>query len=230
MPVLPGLPEVEVHLRRSARARQFSLRVSRLDGKVTLTLPPRARERDAMAFLGAQEAWLRGILGTMPAAMLTAVTLGTDLPILGSLLRITPAEGRGVRVAEGQLLVPGAPAQAGVKAGAYLKALARDRLAEASTRYAKLVGRDYSRLVLRDTRSRWGSCSHDGVLMYSWRLAMAPLQVLDYVAAHEVAHLVEMNHSADFWAVVTRLRPDWKQARDWLRHEGQSLHRYRFGD
>ena len=230
MPVLPGLPKVEIMLRRSAQAKRFSLRVSRLDGKVTLTLPKRAREQEALAFLAAQEGWLRGVLSAMPEASVQPVVLGGQIPVLGEMLHITTALGRGVRAGEGLLLVPGGEAHAATKVAAYLKALARDRLSEASTRYAAQVGRKYSRLVLRDTRSRWGSCSHDGTLMYSWRLAMAPLQVLDYVAAHEVAHLVEMNHSPDFWAVVSGLRPDWKQARDWLRHEGQSLQRYRFGD
>ncbi|GAB1364540.1 hypothetical protein MASR1M32_37760 [Rhodobacter sp.] len=106
--------------------------------------------------------------------------------------------------------------------------LARDRLALASTRYAAQVGRRYGKLVLRDTRSRWGSCSHDGTLMYSWRLIMAPPSVLEYVAAHEVAHLVEMNHSPDYWAVVEGIFPGWKRQRAWLHDQGGGLHRYRF--
>ncbi len=92
-----------------------------------------------------------------------------------------------------------------------------------------LVGRPFHRLTLRDTRSRWGSCTVDGGLMYSWRLAMAPPEVLDYVAAHEVAHLVEMNHAPAFWAVVRRLVPDYAPRRAWLKQHGQRLHAYRFG-
>ena len=228
MPLLPGPPPVEIQMRRSARAKRFSLRVSRLDGKVTLTLPPRAKERDAMAFLHDQEGWLRNVLASMPMARRANVTHGSEVPVLGRMMRITPSAGRGIRAEGDLLLVPGQPDQAGAKVAAWLKALARDRLAASSTHYADLVGRSYSKLVLRDTRSRWGSCSHDGTLMYSWRLAMAPRPVLDYVAAHEVAHLVEMNHSADFWAVVSRIRPGWKTERDWLKTEGQQLHRYSF--
>jgi predicted metal-dependent hydrolase len=104
----------------------------------------------------------------------------------------------------------------GPRVAAWLKVLARDRLAQASTRYAGLVGRRYSSLAIRDTRSRWGSCSPDGRLMYSWRLIMAPPPVLDYVAAHEVAHLVELNHSPAYWTVVTAICPDWKDHRAWL--------------
>src|SRR5690606_32603283 len=110
----------------------------------------------------------------------------------------------------------------------WLKALARDRLAAAADRHAATLGRGYRSLVLRDTRSRWGSCAADGRLMFSWRLAMAPPEVLDYVAAHEVAHLAEMNHSPAFWAVVERLMPDHRAPRAWLRAEGAALHRWNF--
>jgi predicted metal-dependent hydrolase len=230
MAVLPGSPPVEVHLKRSARARRFSLRVSRLDGKVTLSMPARAREGEALAFLQGHEGWLRQTLSAMPDAALRAVGPGSAIPVEGRELVLTPAAGRGVRVEDDRLLVPGDPARMGPRVAAWLKVLARDRLAASSTRYAGLVGRSYATLAIRDTRSRWGSCSPDGRLMYSWRLIMAPAPVLDYVAAHEVAHLVELNHSAAYWAVVTRICPDWKTHRAWLRTHGSTLHRVRFQD
>lgn len=232
MPVLPGstpdLPPVEITLRRSARARRFSLRVSRLDGRVTLSLPLRARESEAMAFARAQEGWIRETLAQMPRQ--AGVSLGGQVPVEGRMLLLSPGTGRGVRIEGDRMLIPGDPAQAGARAGAFLKALARERLVAASDRYAALIGRKVTRVTLRDTRSRWGSCAHDGALMYSWRLVMAPPSVLDYVAAHEVAHMLEMNHSADFWAVVERLYPRWQVQRKWLHDEGQALHAYRFGD
>jgi predicted metal-dependent hydrolase len=138
--------------------------------------------------------------------------------------------GRAVRLQGAVLEVPGAvDAMAGRLRG-WLRAQARDRLAEASDRYAQKLGRRYDRITLRDTRSRWGSCTHDGGLMYSWRLIMAPPEVLDYVAAHEVAHLAEMNHSPAFWAVVERLYGDWRAPRRWLHQDGKRLHLYRFED
>lgn len=230
MAVLPGSPPVEVHLKRSARARRFSLRVSRLDGKVTLSMPLRAREGEALAFLRGHEDWLRQTLSTMPGTALQLVGPGSLIPVEGRELVLTSATGRGLRVEDDRLLVPGNPATAGPRVSAWLKVLARDRLASASTRYADLVGRRYASLAIRDTRSRWGSCSPDGRLMYSWRLIMAPSAVLDYVAAHEVAHLVELNHSPAYWAVVTGICPDWKDHRDWLKTHGGSLHRLRFQD
>jgi predicted metal-dependent hydrolase len=230
MPVLPGPPPVEVHLKRSARTRRFSLRVSRLDGKVTLSMPARAREGEAMAFLRGHEGWLRDTLQGMPESALRPVGIGSVIAVEGRDLVLAPGTGRGIRVEGDSLLVPGNPATVGPRVAAWLKVLARDRLAHASTHYAGLVGRRYTTLALRDTRSRWGSCSPDGRLMYSWRLIMAPPAVLDYVAAHEVAHLVELNHSPAYWAVVSRICPDWQTKRGWLHTQGQSLHRLRFQD
>jgi len=228
MPHLPGLPNVEIVLRRSARSSRFSLRVSRLDGKVTLSLPAGARLADAMAFARDQEAWIRAALERMPQA--AAVGVGSVLPVEGRPLTLTRGSGRVPRIEGDSLLIPGDPERAGVRAAAFLKLLARDRLTEASDRHAARLGRRYARITLRDTRSRWGSCTTDGGLMFSWRLAMAPPPVLDYVAAHEVAHLAEMNHSPAFWAVVARLFPQHAAPRRWLRAEGQSLHALRFGD
>lgn len=230
MPVLPGSPPVDVHLKRSARARRFSLRVSRLDGKVTLSMPLRAREGEALAFLHGHEAWLRQTLATMPESDRQPVGIGTRLPVEGRELLLAPGTGRSIRVEGDQLLIPGDPLAAGARVSAWLKVLARDRLARSSTHYAGLVGRSYSSLALRDTRSRWGSCSPEGRLMYSWRLIMAPPAVLDYVAAHEVAHLVELNHSPAYWAVVSRICPDWQVHRSWLHDQGGALHRLRFQD
>ncbi len=230
MAILPGSPPVEVHLKRSARARRFSLRVSRLDGKVTLSMPLRAREGEALAFLKGHEGWLRETLEGMPESAVRPVGLGSEISVEGRVLVLAPGTGRSIRAEGDRLLVPGDPASAGPRVAAWLKVLARDRLAAASTRYADLVGRKYSALALRDTRSRWGSCSPDGRLMYSWRLIMAPPSVLDYVAAHEVAHLVEMNHSPAYWAVVGRIYPGWKAQRAWLHGQGQALHRLRFQD
>jgi predicted metal-dependent hydrolase len=202
MPLLPGPPPLDITLRRSARARRFSLRVSRLDGRVTLSLPPGAREAEAMAFARQQESWIRRALADLPSP--APVGLGAQIAVEGRLLRLESGPGRLVRIEGDSLLIPGNPAQAGVRAGAFLKHLARDRLTEASDRYAQMIGRPYSRLV------------------------MAPPAVLDYVAAHEVAHLAQMNHSPAFWAVVARLVPGYAAHRRWLKLHGQALHGPRF--
>ncbi len=227
MPVLPGPPPVDITLRRSARSKRFSLRVSSLDGRVTLSLPLRAREAEAMAFAKAQEGWLRAALARM--ALPAVVGIGTVLPVEGQMLTLVSGPGRGVRVAGTVMVVPGDPAQAGAHVAGFLKAQARARLMAASHHYAGLLGVEFNRITLRDTRSRWGSCSASGGLMYSWRLILAPPSVLSYVAAHEVAHLVQMNHSAAFWSTVAKVHPDWQKQRAWLHAQGQALHALQFG-
>jgi predicted metal-dependent hydrolase len=223
---LAGDPPVEIVLRRSARARRYSLRVSALDGRVTLTLPLRGSAAEGLAFARDRETWIRAALARQPDA--ATVGFGTVLTVEGRALTLTPAPVRGPRIEGPALLLPPDPARAAARTAAFLRELARDRLAAASDRHAAALGRRITRISLRDTRSRWGSCTHDGALMYSWRLILAPPEVLDYVAAHEVAHLAEMNHSAAFWAVVARLCPGWKERRNWLRRDGASLHRWRF--
>ena len=146
------------------------------------------------------------------------------------MLTLVSGTGRTARIEGDSLVLPGDPGRAGVRAVAYLKVLARDRLVAACDHHAGRLGHGFTKVSLRDTRSRWGSCTSDGGLMFSWRLIMAPPAVLDYVAAHEVAHLVEMNHSPAFWAVVARLRPDWQVQRNWLRMHGGDLQSHRFGD
>ena len=179
-----------------------------------------------MEFLRGHEDWLRGILAKRPQHSL--VQMGDQIPVEGRLLTLTQGTGRSVKVDGDALLVPGDPGLAGRRAQAYLQTLARDRLAAASDHYAAMILRKVTRITLRDTRSRWGSCAHDGALMYSWRLVMAPPAVLTYVAAHEVAHMLQMNHSPAYWAVVERLYPGWQQQRRWLQTEGNRLHAFHF--
>lgn len=226
--LLPGTPPVELTLRRSARARRISLRVSGLDGKVTLTLPRGVPEREALAFAEDRADWLRAQLGRQAEQI--RVAPGAMLPVEGRNLRITPGAGRRVLVQGDSLMVPQRGAALAGRVRSWLKTLARERLAEASDRYASDLGLAYTRLTLRDTRSRWGSCTSNGGLMFSWRLVMAPPEVLGYVAAHEVAHLAEMNHSPAFWSVVGGLLPGYEAPRGWLRENGTGLHRYRFDD
>ncbi len=224
--LLPGNPPVRVALKRSDRARRLTLRVSHRDGRVTLTLPRRTPEREALAFLRDRESWLRDHLGRVTPPR--GVALGGSLPFLGRDLLLQPAAVRRPALRDGALLLPDDPDRAGPRAMAFLKTEARSRLAAAVDRHAASLGRPVGRLSLRDTRSRWGSCSSRGDIMLSWRLVMAPPEIADYVAAHEVAHLAEMNHSPAFWAVCARLYPAHRAARDWLRLHGDALMRIDF--
>ncbi|GGH36666.1 hypothetical protein SAMN05444007_10910 [Cribrihabitans marinus] len=221
---LPGSPPVPLTLRRSGRARRISLRVSRLDGRVTLTLPIGVPEREALDFAQAKAEWIRDHLSNRAEDWQLAP--GADLPVEGRSRRVEAARGRAVTLSEDRIEVP--QAQGGVRLQRFLRELARDRLAAAADVYAARLGRDYARITIRDTRSRWGSCSSEGALMFSWRLILARPEVLNYVAAHEVAHLAEMNHSPAFWAQVARIHGPYDAPRHWLRTHGPDLHRYRF--
>ena len=224
---LPGTPPISLVLRRSARARRISLRISQLDGRVTLTLPKRVPEREALAFAREKENWIRKHLAARGADV--TVEDGARLPIGGLEHEVVSVSGRKVEFQEGRVLVPGPLERTGKRLEGHLKQIARARLAEASDHFAAKLGRDYSAITMRDTRSRWGSCSHEGRLMYSWRLILAPPEVLEYVAAHEVAHLAQMNHSPAFWSEVERIYGSYAAPRKWLRTHGSDLHRYRFG-
>ncbi|SFT98597.1 M48 family metallopeptidase [Sedimentitalea nanhaiensis] len=222
--LLPGAPPVAVTLRRSGRARRITLRISRLDGQVTLTLPPGVPDSEALAFARSKQDWIRDHLEARVEP--TDVGVGTEIPIEGALHRVVAAQGRRVTVREGEIAVP--PDAAGRRLAGWLRELARDRLTAASDHYAAALGRPYARMTLRDTRSRWGSCTSRGALMYSWRLILAPPEILRYVVAHEVSHLAEMNHSPAFWATVQRLHGPYRDQRQWLRRHGNDLHGFRF--
>lgn len=222
--ILPGTPPIPLVLRRSARARRISLRVSQLDGRVTLTLPNGVADREALAFANRKGAWIRDHLEARGGDV--QMQHGATLPIEGVPCRIVAAPARRVILRPGEIAVPDGPAAPRLQA--WLRTHARDRLAAAADHYAVGLGRPYARITLRDTRSRWGSCSCQGALMFSWRLILAPPEVLRYVAAHEVAHLAEMNHSPAFWANVERLYGAYAAPRRWLRQNGADLHRYRF--
>lgn len=221
---LTQTPDVTVQLKRNARARRLSLRVSSVDGRVTLTVPPGVTERAARAFADEKSDWIRDAVARCHAPV--AVEIGSELPIAGHLCRIVAGQGRAARLADAVIEAP--TDSTGPATRALVKHLARARLAIAVERFAEALGEAPGRLSLRDTRSRWGSCTSDGNLMFSWRLVLAPVEVLDYVAAHEVAHLRHMDHSPRFWGAVDRLYPGYEAPRDWLRTNGASLHRYRF--
>lgn len=226
--ILPGEPTLEVTLRRSARAKRLSLRVSRLDGRVTLTMPKRAKEREAVAFAQEKSDWIRGHLVDRPEVMVPRI--GGWIWFRGHKCPIVAGSGRAAKFVDGVITVPGPDEKAPLRVASFLKLAARVDLTEASEGFAHELGVSIGKISLRDTRSRWGSCSFEGNLMYSWRLVMAPSHVLRYVAAHEVAHRLEMNHSADFWAVVDRVYPDHREVRGWLRTRGEELHQFRFSD
>jgi len=215
-----------VALRRNARARRLSLRLDPALGEVVVVAPPRVPPQVIADFVNRHAEWVRRRRAAMPVR--TPFLPGAEVPILGVPHRIIhdPAAGRGVRSVDGELRVGGPAEHLGTRLAAWLQVEARRQLLARSRAMAQKLGVTVAAVSVRDTRSRWGSCASSGRLSYSWRLLLAPEAVLDYVVAHEVAHLVEMNHSARFWAVVDRLHPDAGRCRTWLKAKGQDLHLY----
>ncbi len=224
--VLQGNPPVRVAFRRSDRARRLTLRVSHRDGRVTLTLPRRTPEREALAFLQDRADWVRGHL--LRVELPEPLRLGGSVPFLGRDIALRTGPVLRPELSGDVLVLPERSDRTGAQVLAFLKTEARNRLSRAVDRHATTLGRRVGRLSFRDTRSRWGSCSSRGDIMLSWRLVMAPPEIGDYVAAHEVAHLVEMNHSPVFWEVCESLFPDHRAARRWLSDHGGRLQRIDF--
>ncbi len=225
-----GPDAYEVALRRRAGAKRITLRVSTADGGIVVTLPPRVPVETARRFVESQSGWIAARVARLPARH----PFGPDgvVPLRGVPHRIVHVGGRGTASAaldaagEPVIRVPGEPPSVAGRVRRFLVREAEGDLAEAVLRHTGTLGLSARRTTLRDTRSRWGSCSSTGNLSFSWRLILAPPFVLDYLAAHEVAHLKELNHSARFWAVLHGLCPATDEAERWLKANGAGLHRF----
>jgi predicted metal-dependent hydrolase len=196
-----------------------------------LTMPARSSIKDAREFAQKHGGWIAARLTRLPES--APFAHGIEVPLRGIPHRIAhrPAI-RGTVWTEaiegGQplLCVAGEAPHVERRVTDFLKREARRDLDAASRRHALILGVTIKRIAVRDQSSRWGSCSSTGVLSYSWRLVLAPSFVLDYLAAHEVAHLAELNHSPRFWRLVRQLTPEFERAKSWLDAHGSELHRY----
>ena len=220
-----------VHLRRHRQARRYTLRIDAALRRVVLTIPPRGSLKEARDFAQQHGGWIAARLKRLPQA--APFAHGIEVPLRGIAHRITHRRSRRGTVwtesgANGErlLCVAGESPHVDRRIGDFLKREARRDLDSASRRHAARLGVLFKRISVRDQSSRWGSCSNTGVLSFSWRLILAPPFVLEYLVAHEVAHLAELNHSPRFWRLVRRLYPDTDRARAWLDAHGTDLHRH----
>jgi predicted metal-dependent hydrolase len=220
-----------VRLRRHRQARRYTLRIDAPSREVVLTMPPRGSVREAKEFAQKHGGWIAARLKRLPEA--TPFAHGVEVPLRGEPHRIVHRRGeRGTVWIETDgsgrrlLCVAGESPHVDRRISDFLKREAQRDLDAASRGYAAQLGIPIKRICVRDQSSRWGSCSNTGVLSFSWRLILAPPFVLDYLAAHEVSHLVELNHSPRFWRLVKRLYPQVERAKVWLDANGTDLHRY----
>ncbi len=218
-----GGRELRVAIRCNPRARRISLSVR--GGEVRLTLPPGASEATGLAFLRSRGEWIEDRLRDAPDAV--PFRPGETVPFRGRPRRICvhPGLRDPLRLEEDRILLATAAGCERLVEG-WLRREARLAFAEAVARHAAALGVEPRRIAIRDQKTRWGSASAAGRLNFNWRTVMAPPFVLDYLAAHEVTHLREMNHGRRFWSLCRRLCPETDAAERWLNIEGPGLHRY----
>lgn len=221
-------------MRRRHDARRYTLRVSQVTGEATLTIPQRGDLGAAIRFAEAHGDWISARLRRVPKRI--EFVPGAIVPVRGAphpvvwrndaraVPEIAPHPDGGMMILAG-----GDPRHVPRRVQELLRREAMRDLERAVQRYATALGVRARSITLRDQRTRWGSCASSGRLNFSWRLIMAPPAVLDYLAAHEVCHLREMNHSDRFWALVYKLCPGTDAAEAWLKANGAGLHRYGAG-
>lgn len=213
-----------VQTRVNPRARRVSLRVDAAQKSVVLVRPRRVANSFVAQFVSEKRAWIARQVAGFPTAL--PFGDGALISVLGDDLTVQLATDarRGVWREGSTLFVSGRAEHLKRRVRDWLKDEARRRLGAMAHEFAAQLARPVKRIIIRDPRSRWGSCSRDGTLSLSWRLVLAPEHVARYVVAHEAAHLKHMNHSAAFWRTVDGLVDDATTARAWLRRHGATLH------
>ena len=221
-----GGAAADVRIRVDGRAKRISIKVDRVGGSITLTAPSRAMLPEARRFLKSRASWVEA--RKAESVKRTPFADGAQIPDRGTLREIIhdPSAPDPVRLTDAAIIVSGTAELLPNLLEKFLKAEARRALKEASERHAATLGLQVTGLAIRDQKTRWGSCSSTGKLSFSWRLAMAPGYVLEYLAAHEAAHLRHMNHGPKFWKLVAKLDPNWQKAEVWLKRHGPNLRRY----
>jgi predicted metal-dependent hydrolase len=221
----PNGARVVVRFEVNSKARRLILRLDERRREAVAVAPSNRQIKDAAAFAAERVEWISTRLQHLPETV--KFEEAEFIQFRGEPCQLTAnGEGRLPKMWPGEpklLSAPGDPEGLPLRVTRYLKKQAKADLTRAVIRHCETLGVEYKAISVKDTRSRWGSCTSDGQLSFSWRLIMAPPKVLDYVAAHECAHLLEMNHSPKFWAHVAKCTPDWKRQRAWLRTHGAGL-------
>jgi predicted metal-dependent hydrolase len=217
--------EIPLFVRRNRQARRVVLRIDVEAGGIALTLPGRTALAEGLALAHERADWVIRCLDKLPARI--AFVDGATLPLLGNdtTIRHAPDTRHGVVHQGGELIVSGAREHLARRTADWLKREAKREIAQRAGPMAERIERTITGLAVRDTRSRWGSCTPDGKLSFCWRLILTPEWVLDYVVAHEVAHLAHLNHGPKFWATVKALGVNPEKARAWLDVHAERLQR-----
>lgn len=215
------------------RATRLTLRIDATGKGLRVTVPPGVPFREVDRFLSRHEGWIETHIAKLPAH--PTVRAGIRVPIRGVPHLIVHESGkRGTvdlrRMTDDtlQLVVFGDPVHLPRRIADYLKKEVKRDIDALVARHTATVGRKAKAVRYKDTKSRWGSCTSQGVLSFSWRIGMAPPPVINYLVAHEVAHLIEMNHGPKFWKLCHELCPDTERCKAWLKRNGSALQAIEF--
>lgn len=221
-----GSRRVPLVFQPNKRARRIILRVDHESAGVVVVLPARASRDEGRRFALANEAWIRDRLAKLPPRV--RFRDGAVIPFMGveHVIRHRPRARGTVWRENGEIHVAGRIEHLSRRVEDWLRLQIRRELERRSLEKAALIGKTVKSITIRDPKSRWASCAADGKLSFSWRLVFAPRAVIDYVVAHEVAHLREMNHSARFWRLCESLTASSDWARQWMGEQGPALHRF----
>src|SRR3954451_12899326 len=216
------MPEtIEYSIRRSDRARRVRVTVHP-EGEVEVTLPRRAREREAAAAVAELRPWIERRLAEARAVQAKLAERGATVPFLGGVLHLAAEPGRTRAHRRGDLLlVPAEDARPAIER--WYRRTARAEVVPRLDEACEAIGVDYASVRIGNQRTRWGSCSTTGAMSFNWRLLLAPEDVLDYVVWHEACHLAVLDHSRRFWDLVERHMPGYHEPRRWLRRHGATL-------
>lgn len=218
--------DFELRVVQSARAKRLTLRIDEQARLPVLTVPRRCSEKRALEFVESHRDWITNMLARLPQSKKIADT--ALISFFGQNLTVChrPEQRAGVYIENHQLIVCGSKEFIHRRVIDFLKKQAHDRLFELSNAKAKLIGCHVNSVCIKDTKSRWGSCSSKSNINYNWRIVLAPAYVINYLISHEVAHLAHQDHSAAFWDCVASLCPDYKEGRRWLKVKGRELYQY----
>lgn len=216
-------------IRRSSRARRLALKLDPQARVFHLVIPPRVSMKRAYAFAEENESWMQEQLAELGTPIY--FEHGTTIPIFGQDVTIKINHDDSIKrtlitLEDGTLFVNTNLDDAGPRIKRYLKKLVKDEITILAHEKAKKIGKKINAIYVRDTKTRWGSCSEDGNLNFSWRLIFAPYEALDYVVGHEVAHLKHLDHSKAFWSVCRKLSNDFVEGKYWMQANGSELMRY----
>ena len=216
-------------LKINPRAKRMALRVDVKKRQVNLVLPKRASMRDAYKFALEHKYWIREKIAEIPEAI--PFEDGVTLSLLGESTKIIAAYDKdlkktSIELINNELLVSTNKENPTPRIKRFIINLAKERLSALAHEKAEIAGKSIQKIDVKDTSSRWGSCSQDKKLCFSWRLIFAPYDAFDYVVAHEVAHLTHMDHSATFWNHCSDLCKDYSKGKTWMKRHSGELVRY----